>query len=492
MATILKDNVRKIKFFSSIQTRLLVAYLSIVALVLLLLNTYPLTISRDLIFSSKEASLKNQALLISTSAGALDSLTEDSLSQVMSMLDTDGLSTVIITDADQKVLYEEDSINSRDNADQVQSLLGRALSGFNEFYSAFQNGGFYSSSAVPIMRSSTVTGSVYISEYDREQGEILLNLQNNLRSISFAVCVVAIAFSIFLSKTLTQRITSVLKAIKFVREGEYSYRIAVKGNDEIGRLSDEFNSLTDRLQSTEEIRRRFVADASHELKTPLASIRLLSDSILHNTEMDTDMVYEFVHDIGNEAERLARITEKLLSLTKLDNKIIRERTCVDAGSVGEKVIHILKPIANNSGITLECSFADGCFLWATEDDLYQIMINLVENAIKYNMPNGKVEFKIYKDEEHVFFAVEDTGIGIPEEDLPNIFDRFYRVDKARSREAGGSGLGLSIVKSTVEEYHGTVMAERRERGGMRFVVKFSLYTPEEKDLDNTAHNGADI
>ena len=279
-------------------------------------------------------------------------------------------------------------------------------------------------------------------------------------------------FSILLSKTFTRRITSVLNAIKFVREGEYSYRIAVKGNDEIGQLSDEFNSLTDRLQSTEEIRRRFVADASHELKTPLASIRLLSDSILHNSEMDTDMIHEFVYDIGNEAERLARITEKLLSLTRLDNKIVQPRTCVDAGNVGERAIHILKPIADDNGITLVCSFANGCYIWATEDDLYQIIINIVENAIKYNLYNGKVEFKIHKDEENVYLTVEDTGIGIPEADLPNIFDRFYRVDKARSREAGGSGLGLSIVKSTVDENHGTVTAERRECGGMRFVVKF--------------------
>lgn len=482
--------MRKVKFFSSIRTKITFTYISIVALVLLLLNTYPLTASRDLIFSAKQTTIKNQAMLISTSAGALDNLTEEALSQVISMIDTDGLSTVVITNAGREVLYESTSSTSAETEEHLNEEISGALSGNDEFYVRFQDGAFYTSSAVPIMKNAKVMGSVYISEYDSEQGEIILNLQSNLRSISIAVSAAAIVLSIVLSGTLTKQITRVLNAIESVRAGEYSYRIDIKGNDELAFLSGEFNQLTSRLQNTEEIRRRFVADASHELKTPLASIRLLSDSIVQNSEMDAEMIHEFVHDIGNEAERLARTTEKLLSLTRLDNKISIPQTCVDVQSVAERAVRILKPIADSSSITLECSFISGCFIMATEDDLYQIIINLVENAIKYNSYNGKVEFKLSKDDENVIITVEDTGIGIPEYDLPNIFDRFYRVDKARSREAGGSGLGLSIVKSTVDEHGGTVEAKPRDGGGMIFVVKFPIAIPKTEFSDNSAE--ADI
>ena len=165
----------------------------------------------------------------------------------------------------------------------------------------------------------------------------------SLRNISFFIGLAVLVISGVLSKALTRRVSELLSAIRIVRAGEYSHRATMSGSDELAQLATEFNSLTGRLQATEEIRRRFVSDASHELKTPLSSIRLLSDSILQTEAMDRSTVREFVTDIGEEAERLTRITEKLMRLTRLDDKVESEVSPVDMQAVLEKVIHMLTP-----------------------------------------------------------------------------------------------------------------------------------------------------
>ena len=208
-------------------------------------------------------------------------------------------------------------------------------------------------------------------------------------------------------------------------------------------------------------------------RQPLASIRLLTDSILQNEQMDAETAKEFVADIGEEAERLTRITEKLLTLTRMDTAPPVETEPVDVKYVVEKVEHMLSPLAQAVDVRLRCSLEEGCLVRATQDDLYQIAFNLMENAIKYNLPRGEVLVTLEGTGETVFLRVEDTGVGIPEEDLPKIFDRFYRVDKARSRAAGGTGLGLSIVRDTARQHGGTVTARHREgTQGTCFEVTF--------------------
>jgi signal transduction histidine kinase len=159
-------------------------------------------------------------------------------------------------------------------------------------------------------------GAIYAYEYDTEQAELFKSLQSNITRISGVVAVFVIVLSLLLSQMLTGRISALLQAIRHVREGAYSRRAEIHGRDEIAQIGEEFNSLTDRLQTTETARRRFVSDASHELKTPLAAIRLLTDSILQTDNIDPETTREFVGDIGREAERLSRITEDLLRLTR--------------------------------------------------------------------------------------------------------------------------------------------------------------------------------
>jgi signal transduction histidine kinase len=257
-----------------------------------------------------------------------------------------------------------------------------------------------------------------------------------------------------------------------VREGAYSHRAEIKGHDEIAQIGHEFNSLTDRLQITENARRRFVSDASHELKTPLAAIRLLTDSILQTENMDAETTREFVADIGSEAERLSRITEDLLRLTKLDSGVTEQTAAVDVLPVLEQVMRMQSLVAQEKGLELTYTAEENCVVYATQDEVHQVIYNLTDNALKYSS-KGTVAVVLKRADGKVVLTVEDQGPGIPEEDLERVFDRFFRVDKARSRAAGGTGLGLSIVSDTVRRRGGTVWAKNRPEGGAVFTVQWN-------------------
>ena len=196
--------------------------------------------------------------------------------------------------------------------------------------------------------------------------------------------------------------------------------------------------------------------------------------------MDTGTVHEFVTDIRNESERLARTTGQLLDLTKLDYMINSTREAVDCSSVAESAVRMLKPIAADKRIDLAANYSESCLVLASEEDIYQIVVNLTDNAIKYTDKGGSVSLAVTKANGSVSIKVSDNGNGIPDADLPYIFDRFYRVDKSRNSDAGGSGLGLSIVKSTVEKHGGSVTAQRGSNGGMIFIVQFPLYSSDKK------------
>lgn len=465
-----------VPFFRSVRSKYALTYLLLIAVVVVLLNTYPLFMAQNMVFQSKENSLKRQALAIGTALGVTEVLTPEGVEQSVLLLEELSATRILVTDPSGLILYDTSEFDNRLYDYALMGEVAAALSGQDVFRSEYRNGAFRSRAAVPIMYRGTTLGAVYLYEYDAEQAELLSSLQVTLRYGSLIICLLAILLSLILSKALTRNISKLLRGIRTVREGEYSHRVSLRGGDELAQLADEFNQLTGRLQTTEEARRRFVSDASHELKTPLASIRLLTDSILQTENVDMDTVRDFVSDIGEEADRLTRISEKLLTLTRLDAQTVIQREPVEMGAVVNKVTHLLEPLAKAVGVDLICDLEQDCTLLCTEDDLYQIIFNLVENAIKYNLPGGKVEVTARHREDRVILEVADTGVGIPEDDAPKIFDRFYRVDKARSRAAGGTGLGLSIVNDTVKLHGGTISVARREDGpGTRFVVEFPAY-----------------
>ena len=449
-----------------------------IAAVLVLLNTYPLLQSQNMVFKSKETSMKSAVKIIEASLGGLKQLDEENVTRALSSVRETGASRVLVTDTAGRILYDTREENGAVGLYAFYTEIVQALEGNDAFYSYYDSTAFLSRMASPVVYHNQIVGAVYAYEYDTEQADILKSFQSNLMKISVLIALGVIALSILLSRVLTAQITDLLSAIRKVREGAYSHRAAVTGSDEISQIAAEFNSLTDRLQTTEDARRRFVSDASHELKTPLAGIRLLTDSILQTGDMDADTTREFVGDIGREAERLTRITENLLRLTRLDSGAVPPVAPVAVAPVLERVARMLAVLAREKNVTLTYEAAEDAVALATEDDVHQILYNLMDNGIKYSGTDGFVHAAAAVEGDWVVLTVEDNGIGIPEEDLPHIFERFYRVDKMRSRAIGGTGLGLSIVKDTVENRGGRITAGPRQ-GGSGTV--FTVYLPRAEE-----------
>lgn len=466
----------KIKY--SIQLTFVLTFVGFIGLLIVMLNIYPTTSSRDSVFFTKRGSMMSQTSVVSASLSALEWLSEDGVAQVMELIDLNAFDRVIVTDAGGGVLYDT---GSYERAKTLSDELLGALNGKAVFSSHFDGEAFYSSSAAPVISYGNIIGAVYLYEENTDQAALIRDIQVRLRNISLLAGSLALFVILVLTTALTRRIRELVRAMRIVREGNYEHRLEVKGSDEVSELAEEFNSMAKRLQSTEELRRRFVSDASHELRTPLASIRLLSDSIVQSDTMDEETMREFVTDIGTEAERLQRTTEKLMMLTRMDSRVQAVPVRVDMKRVAERTIHLLTPLAKEKNITIYTDLAEGCIIMATEDDIYQIIFNLAENALKYNNFGGNVFIRLYREEDVARLLVEDTGIGIPEEDIPHIFSRFYRVDKARSRAQGGSGLGLSIVHDAVESYGGTISVQRRKTVGTRFTVTFPLAAQNDKN-----------
>ena len=238
------------------------------------MNSYPLLVSQNLVFRSKQAAMTGSVKVIESALSGLEALTQDNVSQAMNGVDDTGVSRILITDTAGRVLYDSRETGSAVGLYAFYTEIVQALDGNDAFFSSYDGQAFLSRVASPVVYHNETVGAIYAYEYDTEQAELFRSLRSNLLRISLLVAVLVVLLGRRLSRMLTGRISDLLQAIQQVREGAYSHRAAEEGTDEIAQIAAEFNSLTDRLQTTENARRRFVSDASHEKKTPLAGIRL--------------------------------------------------------------------------------------------------------------------------------------------------------------------------------------------------------------------------
>ena len=419
-----------------------------------------------------------KCMLTASEISNLEVLNHSTISAAVEQLESLKVTRLIITDQKGIAVYDSLTQNSALGKYCLLPEIVEALDMHKSFSWDYHDGTMSSRAATPIMSYGTLIGCVYMMEYDVEQGGLIKSLQTNILTITLILELVVVVFSFIFSGAYSHRFRNILQSMRIIREGDYSHKVVMSGRDELAFLGNEFNDLTDRLQTSENKRRQFVSDASHELKTPLASIKLLSDSILQN-DMDMDTVREFVGDIGNEADRLNRMSQKLLSLTRIETQQDGDCEIVDIAPTVERVCRMLSGIAEKNGITLVLNLEKDCPILILEDDLYQITFNLVENGIKYNIPGGKLTVSLLRDGENAVMQVSDTGVGIPENALDHVFERFYRVDKARSRKSGGSGLGLAIVRNMVERNQGRITVASELGKGSTFTVVFPIFDTEE-------------
>ena len=419
--------------------------------------------------------------LASVAVAELDALNQNTAQQAVAIFEDLNAARIVITDAHCYAIYDSLSLATALDQYVLFPEVVSALDGNDVFYWQFQEGMIRSTAATPVYSHGVLIGCIYLLEYDPLQGALFSSLQTNISFITLALEIVVILFSLIFSSSYTRRVRRIMSSIRAVREGDYSHTLQLGGSNELTVLGNEFNDLINRLQISEMKRSRFVSDASHELKTPLASIKLLSDSILNN-DMDIDTIREFVTDIGSEADRLNRMSEKLLTLSRIDAYPEQEYEIIKTSPTADRVLRLLSNNAATNNIRIIRDYQEDCPIFILEDDMFQILFNLVENGIKYNKSGGTLTLTISRADDNAIIKVTDTGAGIPEGSLEHIFERFYRVDKARSRSTGGSGLGLSIVRNLVERNHGQIQVKSTLGIGTEFTITFPIANVQEDDL----------
>ena len=298
--------------------------------------------------------------------------------------------------------------------------------------------------------------------------------------------VISVLLSFILSKTLLQPIISMTKAAEAMAGGDFSRKLAVESEDEIGILADTFNNMAHQLKTTleeikksEVLRREFVANVSHELRTPLTSIRSYAETLTDISDIPKEMESDFLNVILNESDRMTKIVQDLLTLSRFDAG--RDQLTIDEFSLEQSIRDVCGAIAleaKRRGHEISLSVEEGLpRISGDKARIEQVLINILTNAVKYTPDGGKIDITAGQDGNKVLVKISDNGIGIPEEDLSRVFDRFYRVDKARSRESGGTGLGLSIAREIVLRHGGDILIESSAGSGTTVTVVLPIEGP---------------
>lgn len=307
---------------------------------------------------------------------------------------------------------------------------------------------------------------------------ILATMENlNQKAVILETLFVIMMFflAVVLSNVLTRPFSRITQAINEVKAGYTEDAISVPDYSETIHIVDAFNQLLARMKALDDSRQEFVSNVSHELKTPLTSMKVLADSLLAQPDVPVEMYREFMGDIAAEIDRENQIITDLLALVKMDKTVSELNvSTVNINELTELILKRLRPIARKKNVEVVLESIRPITAEVDEVKMTLIISNLVENAIKYNRENGLVNVTL--DADHQMFSVEvaDNGIGIPEESLEHIYERFYRVDKSHSREIGGTGLGLAITRNAVLMHRGSITVTSLEGEGSTFLVKIPL------------------
>ncbi|HIS95671.1 MAG TPA: HAMP domain-containing protein [Candidatus Ventricola gallistercoris] len=303
----------------------------------------------------------------------------------------------------------------------------------------------------------------------------LVSMRDRMIGVFLLALVVVLAMASVISRVVTKPVKELSAGIERMSKGDYEHRVHVPGHSEMAQLAAAFNQMSEQVRNLDEARNQFVSNASHELKTPLATIKILVESMMYQEDMDPQLRNEFLGDIDKEIDRLSSVVGDLLTLVHIDSHKLklRREMMVFADTVRESVAR-LKPLAQTRDQEIKMQIADSCEMFADPGKLAQVCYNIIENAIKYTPNGGTVTVSLHKSGRDAVLDISDTGVGIPPEDLPHIFDRFYRVDKARSRDTGGTGLGLSIVKQIVRLHAGSVNVQSEVGKGTTFTVQLPV------------------
>ncbi len=425
--------------------------------------------------SNRSIDVLGQAKILGNQVVTYDYMKDTSLEVInaqLEMLSTIYDGRVLIVNSSFQIVkdtYELDTGKTIISEEVVKSFQGEEI---NKYDSRNR----YIELAIPLKKEG-MEQSLGVLLVSVSTDSIMLNydyLKDNALILELASMVIILGFALFWSGRLVRPFGKLTKYLEGVQAGDEE-TLMISDYTETQAISDAFNELWGKMRVIDDSRQEFVSNVSHELKTPLTSMKVLADSLLAQGDAPVELYKEFMGDIAEEIERENKIINDLLSLVKMDKAAgALNVSVVNINELLELILKRLRPIAEKQNIELVLESFRPVSAEVDEVKLSLALNNLVENAIKYNKPEGWVHVSLNADHKYFFVRVEDSGIGIPEEALEHIYERFFRADKSHSREIGGTGLGLAITRNAVLMHRGAIKAHSKEGEGTVFTVRIPL------------------
>lgn len=461
-------------FINSIRFRIMAAIIVMGILPILVMEHSVINIYRQSVVTNKMIDIQSQINRIAQKIGQENVYLDGSNS--VYRLELELLSDVfngriMMINSQMKIVY--DSYVFEEGKILISESVINALSGKGTQNIMPQNG--VAEVVVPVYDSHYNIIGVLIANVNESEFLASINqTSEELYVIRILLILAIIVIAVIFSGMLVAPIEAITASIKKFSEG-YPAHVTENGYHEIADLSGAFNKLFGRMAKLDESRQEFVSNVSHELKTPLTSIKVLADSLNGQEDVPIELYKEFMGDIAEEIDRENKIINDLLALVKMDKtSAVLNVENADINNLIENVLKRLSPIASKDNIEIIFESFRQVMADVDEVKLSLAVTNLVENAIKYNKKDGWIKVSLNADHKYFYIQVEDSGIGIPKEHHDKIFDRFYRIDKTRSRETGGTGLGLAITRDTIMMHNGSIKLESKEESGSKFIMRIPL------------------
>ena len=469
----------KLKLFRSVKFRIAVILILLGIVPSIVMGTVLLHSYESQSVSAKTIDLQSQCNVISNLILSNDYLKDQDSELVNNELDQISSSyngRIVIVDKGHCIIkdtYELDEGKTIIAKNVIRCFRGETVSDYDA-------DNFCIEMTVPIMKENIagnkeILGVIIISTSIDEISTTMDTLSNKMRVLAVVILLITIGMSIALSYYLVRPITKIGTTLNTWEEGILDNELSAPEYEETEQIAEAFNRLIRKMRTLDQSREEFVSNVSHELKTPITSMKVLADSLLMQEEVPAELYKEFLTDIVQEIDRENQIVTDLLSLVKMDRTSAELNVNVfDINEMIEKILKRLQPIAKQRNI--EVLFESFRHVTAEVDEVKLSLAfnNLVENAIKYNIDNGWVHVSLNADHKYFYVKVQDSGVGIPEDSVDRIFERFYRVDKSQSREIGGTGLGLAITRSAILMHRGAVKVDSVEGEGTTFTVRIPL------------------
>ncbi len=468
-------------WFYSIRFRLTATFLAIILAVMIIISLFLYNTLEHYYLNNQRESLEMSGFLASDFlighlSGQIDSVRLSTLAENMSR---QAQARVIFTNQQGVVVGDSIRVGGLLNQTLDHEDIRKALTGETSSSVSYSETTGYQVMQVSIPvkdENDSIVGIILLST----SLEDLYKTLDDIRSFLLLATVLAMAIvgggAVALAHRFTGPLEELTTAAKRMAEGKLNQHIEFSSDDEIGRLADQFNIMAKRLDYYTSNLKKFAADVAHEIRTPLTTMSLLTGSLKEH-DMEPQQQKEFIEDLDNELERLIALVNDLLTLSRLEKNQIGKES-ISLNVLMREIISENQYRFARAGLELSGEMPDEeLTVQATTLQLRQVIGNLLDNALNYTTPGGTVRVLLYKEDREVVVAVEDTGCGIPEEDIDYIFERFFRVDRARSREAGGTGLGLAIVSEIITKHEGRVWVESEEGVGSR--IYFALPLVEE-------------